>query len=405
MTEAEQPGAPSERVQLLRDPATIRARCHAILDAGLRGELAHFAVDEGELDAVAERVVEVTRSAYPNLDIPYHSRWNHFRAGGVDRVLDFDRRTKGLSAQELGQARFDLVITSVLLDAGAGPDWGFVEDGERFTRSEGLAVASYHVFCEGLLSSEGDLKADHEGLCAFSAETLAKGFQVAEDNPLVGLEGRAGLMRRLGASVASIGRPGALFVRLTEAHADTQKIPARAVFDEVIATFERIWPDRLVLDQANLGDVWKHPAAGGDEGTEGLVPFHKLSQWLTYSLLEPLEWAGFEVTDLDALTGLAEYRNGGLFVDGGVLVPKHDAVLAEAHAPSSEIVVEWRACTVALLDRVAERVRDKLGLDAKSFPLAKVLEGGTWQAGRELARERRPDGTPPIRIASDGTVF
>ena len=81
------------------------------------------------------------------------------------------------------------------------------------------------------------------------------------------------------------------------------------------------------------------------------------------------------------------------------------AVLAEAHAPSSEIVVEWRACTVALLDRVAERVRDKLGLDAKSFPLAKVLEGGTWQAGRELARERRPDGTPPIRIASDGTVF
>ena len=107
----------------------------------------------------------------------------------------------------------------------------------------------------------------------------------------------------------------------------------------------------------------------------------------------------------DQLTGLAEYRNGGLFVDGGVLVPKHESVVTEAHGPGSEVIVEWRALTVALLDRLAERVRDQLGLDAQRFPLAKVLEGGTWHAGREIARELREDGTPPIRIESDGTVF
>jgi Protein of unknown function (DUF1688) len=68
-------------------------------------------------------------------------------------------------------------------------------------------------------------------------------------------------------------------------------------------------------------------------------------------------------------------------------------------------VVEWRALTVALLDRIAPLVREQLGLTAEAFPLACVLEGGTWAAGRRLAREKRPDGGPPIAVASDGTVF
>ena len=69
-----------------------------------------------------------------------------------------------------------------------------------------------------------------------------------------------------------------------------------------------------------LGDCWRHPAAGAADGlSRGWMPFHKLSQWLTYSLLEPFEWAGVQVDGLDALTGLPEYRNGGLLLDAGVL--------------------------------------------------------------------------------------
>jgi hypothetical protein len=105
------------------------------------------------------------------------------------------------------------------------------------------------------------------------------------------------------------------------------------------------------------------------------------------------------------LTGLPEYRNGGLLIDSGVLEPKHDAVLGERHRVDSEVVVEWRALTVALLDRLAERVRARLGLDRNRLPLAKVLEGGTWSAGRRIAREKRPGGPPPIEVESDGTVF
>jgi len=135
------------------------------------------------------------------------------------------------------------------------------------------------------------------------------------------------------------------------------------------------------------------------------VPFHKLSQWLVYSLVEPLEAAGLQVTGLDDLTGLAEYRNGGLMIDCGVVVPKHPAVTAEGHGPGDSVIVEWRALTVALLDPLADLVRRRLDQEATAMPLAKILEGGTWAAGRRIAAERRPGGAPPITLESDGTVF
>jgi Protein of unknown function (DUF1688) len=69
------------------------------------------------------------------------------------------------------------------------------------------------------------------------------------------------------------------------------------------------------------------------------------------------------------------------------------------------LVVEWRALTVALLDRLAQLLRSRLGIDEQSLPLAKVLEGGTWAAGRAIAKEKRADGSPPLNIVSDGTVF
>jgi hypothetical protein len=165
-----------------------------------------------------------------------------------------------------------------------------------------------------------------------------------------------------------------------------------------------IWPGRIELGGVDLGDTWRHPLATAQDETSGFVPFHKLSQWLSYSLIEPLEWAGYEVVDVDGLTGLPEYRNGGLFLDTGVIVLKDPRDAERPHEVGSALVVEWRALTVALLDRLAPLVRNRLGLSAADFPLAKVLEGGTWAAGRRLAQRRR-GGEPPLRVVSDGTVF
>lgn len=405
-----------EAIAYLRTPEAIRARSGNVFARGVAGGLEHFAVRLDRLPELAERVARVTRKTYPDLDIPCHSRWRHFQVGGVDRLAELQRRLSRFDADERARCRFDLVVTSVLLDAGAGSRWSYREEstGLTFARSEGLAVASFHLFLSGALSSnpEQPLRADAPALASLTEERLARAFQVSEENPLVGLAGRARLMRALGDALQAAPhifgeeapRVGGLFDSIRD-RAGGGHLAAPAILASVLEAFSSIWPARTTLAGEGLGDVWPHPAAGGDGPGAGLIPFHKLSQWLSYSLFEPLERAGVPLARPDALTGLAEYRNGGLLVDTGVLEPKHPDVRGRAHSPASEIVVEWRALTVALLDRVADGVREILGLDRSSLPLASVLEGGTWRAGRDLARELRPDGVPPIPIESDGTVF
>ncbi|MGE0093436.1 MAG: URC4/urg3 family protein [Alphaproteobacteria bacterium] len=401
----------ADALAYLRSSAAVRERAHRLLSAAERDELAHFAVDGARMAPLADYVIETIRARYPTLDVPYHSRWRHFEAGGVDRWAELRARLK--DADEIARARFDLVIPSVLLDAGAGPSWSYRDaDGGVHARSEGLGVATLRMFAGGLFSADlkNPLRADAKRLEALEDLELAQGFQVGPDNLLTGLPGRADLIRRLGAAVR--GRPevfpggcvGGLFDTL-RLRAQGRTIAAPAILQLVLEALGPIWPGRIELDGVNLGDVWRHRSMRTGDATDGLVPFHKLSQWLTYSLVEPLEEAGIAVGDLDGLTGLAEYRNGGLFIDGGVLRFKDEKAAMRSHAVDSELVVEWRALTVALLDRMADEIRAKLKLDAKALPLAKVLEGGTWAAGRRLAVEKRAGGAPPVRVASDGTVF
>ena len=403
---------------VLNDPATVRRRCHAIAAAVESGHSAHFRLDRGALPAIAQRIAALTRRRFPDLQIPYHSRWRHFEAGGVDRKDEIDALLRPLGSAGLARARIDLALISVLLDAGAGPDWHYdeAETGQRLARSEGLAVATLRAFAAGAFSSRPDepCRVDARALGRMEAAPLAAVFQVRPDNPLVGLEGRAALLRRLGAVMAAQperfgddGRPGGLFDRLAararQRSSTAPALQAAELLVELLASLAPIWPSGQSLDGRPIGDVWPHPAAGGEGASAGWVPLHKLSQWLAYSLLEPFEWAGVKVEGLDALTGLPEYRNGGLLLDAGVIVPRDAAFAARPRLPSEPWVIEWRALTVALLDELAPMVRARLA--TPELPLACMLEGGSWAAGRQIAAERRPGGAPPVAIESDGTVF
>jgi hypothetical protein len=384
----------------LLSTAAIRERCGNIAAAVGAGKSRHFRIDRDRLDACAERVAAVTRRRFPRLDIPYHSRWRHFEAGSVDRRAALDRALAGRTVAERARAQIDLAVISVLLDAGAGPAWGYVEaeTGVRYTRSEGLGVASFHAFMSGAFSAGRDpLRADPAALAKIDAGMLSGVFQVTADNPLVGLDGRAALLRRMGSALRD--RPGALFDALAEGG---RSVGAGAILRPLLDLLGPIWLTGSELDHVPLGDTWHHPYAGGTGPTAGWVPFHKLSQWLAYSLFEPFEWAGVSVTGRDELTALPEYRNGGLLLDTGVLALLNDADAVIAWDVGSELVVEWRALTVALIDELALRVRARLGM--RDLPLACILEGGTWAAGRELAVELR-GGDPPLAIRSDGTVF
>ncbi len=395
--------SPAGAATTLRSTRAVRERAGLLTERARAGDSRWFTVHDDALDAAAELVADVTRRNYPDLQVPFHSRWRHFEAGGVDRRAEL---LGGADATAL----VDLTVVSVLLDAGAGPSWSYVEPGTRvqLSRSEGLGVASFHAFTAGLFSSDprDPLRVDAAGLAGLTERRLAEAFQADGTNPLVGLDGRVAILHRLGAVAAADpevfgaeGRPGGLLDAV-----GGRSARAPDLLSTVLNSLAPIWPAGSMIGDQPLGDCWRHSALEGLGLTAGWMPFHKLSQWLTYSLLEPFGWAGVAVTDLDDLTGLPEYRNGGLLLDTGVVRLRDSADSTRSVSVADELVVEWRALTVALLDELAPLVRRRLGVGADQMPLARVLEGGTWAAGRVLAQQLR-GGLPPLSIVSDGTVF
>lgn len=120
--------------------------------------------------------------------------------------------------KERTRRMLDLFVVSVLLDAGAGNLWQYksTEDGARYRRSEGLAVASFEMFKAGLFSSDEaqPFRVDKGGLQDLSLDTMESALQVSNTNPIEGLEGRTNLLLRLSQALSNTkffgedGRPG-----------------------------------------------------------------------------------------------------------------------------------------------------------------------------------------------------
>lgn len=392
----------NERTAWLLTPKAIRERCGALHKRNCEGQ-GKLSVHPEKWDEVVEFTLETIRENYPTLKIPFHSRLGHFRASNINRLNWLDEFLEAPAAVDRAKVLVDLIVPSVLLDAGAGDHWKYFEERSAlpFARSEGLGVASFHMFLAGDFSSKGELQADGAGLLSLTRQQLEKGFQVTSENPLTGLEGRLSLLHGLGRALGDEGRPG----DMVDDFLKEGRVNGLDVLSTVLKRLGSIWPSRLSLDGVPLGDTWSHPALGEAGSFESLVPFHKLSQWLSYSILDAMENCGFEVYGVEELTGLPEYRNGGLFLDLGLLqaVDKND--LTRGVGADDLFTIEWRASTVMLLDELAARIQKALNKTPQDFPLAKVLEGGSWWAGRKIAAKKRTGGIPPIKIISDGTVF
>lgn len=95
----------------------------------------------------------------------------------------------------------------MLLDAGAGTSWSYKskQNARVYRRSEGLAIASLEMFKAGIFSSNPDQphQVDGGALRRLSLHTMATGLQVTEANPIAGLEGRTGLLTRLGSALSN----------------------------------------------------------------------------------------------------------------------------------------------------------------------------------------------------------
>jgi hypothetical protein len=399
-----------EEFEYLLSTISVRARAKSIFEKSLAGGT-HFEVKLEKLPSCAKFVQDLILENYPDLNVPFHSRWEHFNVGGVDRVSFLKKRLASLDKVERASALADLAIVSVYVDAGAGADWKYrALDGKDYTRSEGLAVASLEMFENGLFSSDKShpYRVDAMALKNLSLEALRKGFQVSDSNPMTGMEGRALLLRRMGELLESqksyfeyqgLCRP-AHILRWFEKQ---ERVDAQTLLRGLLLGFAEMWPARLRVNGVNFGDLWHYPSSSS-LSFANLVPFHKLSQWLAYSLIAPLSEMGVNIQGVEELTGLPEYRNGGLLLDMDVLKVRQSSELQKLHKVNSDFLIEWRALTIHLLDEIAKVIRTNLSKTESELPLGKILQGGTWLAGRKTAARLR-NGLPPFQIESDGTVF
>ncbi|CAM9674078.1 unnamed protein product [Laminaria digitata] len=206
------PAGTSDRVATLRSLACIRSRCNQIFEAAKSDRLAHFRVNLTKMPDVVNFVQSLMDRDYASYDdVPYHSRWRHFEVGGVDRTSALKKVWSDSSAKrdslEVARRLVDLVTTSVLLDAGAGAAWKYKEAGTGLEagRSEGLGVASFHMFDSGAFSSDPGAfphRADSAGLKGLADDSVRAAFQVDDAaNPLVGCDGRTQVLKRLGTAL------------------------------------------------------------------------------------------------------------------------------------------------------------------------------------------------------------
>ncbi|KAL4890673.1 hypothetical protein BDV59DRAFT_89412 [Aspergillus ambiguus] len=427
------------QIEHLLSLQAIREKAHAVFQLAEQGSLSHYDYHPERLDEVGDYVMGIIERDFgPDRYhlIPPHGRWQHFEVGGVPRISNLLDTWKkdGYDVKEQARSLIDLFFVSVLLDAGAGDTWRYKEPDteEVYTRSEGIAVASLHMYLDGMFADQASLRKDivhGQGLQALSLETLSAGFQAGKGNNLLGLSARGDILRRLGESLLSLpqffgpsGRPGLLVDYILENSEGS--LDYSLLWSILQKTLIPIWPsDRTHVRGQPIGDAWPLRALrqcsddGSDPETASIQPFHKLTQWLAYTLMVPFTrllsapWANAELG-----TGLPEYRNGGLFVDMGLLTLKPEAMERGLQSSGGgdlpcfgagdDEIVEWRAMTVALLDKLHERVATSGRFGGTRLSLPQMLEAGTWKAGRELAAAKRPETkSSPILNSGDGTLF
>ena len=388
-------------------PLGIRTRAQEIYQLASQGRT-HFEIHEHKLPDVTDFVLQVIAANYPDKQVPYHSRWRHFEVGNQTQLHALQQYSRNLDSLAKTKLGLDLILPSVLVDAGAGAEWTYRSSNSKTVgRSEGLGLASLDMFLSGGFSDRGNIETTAGGLKTVTIQRFKNFFKVDKSNPLLGVEGRVQLLQSLADAMLAQPlifpnqRPSDLVDYFIEHYQYSPS--ATQILEAVLRFFGNIWPGRLMLGDVNLGDTWAYSPLGS--GATSYVPFHKLSQWISYSIIETLANNGFTVTGIEALTGLAEYRNGGLMLDSGLISLRDQSNASTSWSPASDIIIEWRALTICLLDKIAAQVVASLHTSAEQFPLAKVLEGGTWAAGRKLALQKRNNLTPPLQIVSDATVF
>ncbi|KAJ5984713.1 hypothetical protein N7481_006812 [Penicillium waksmanii] len=432
-------------IEYLKGLKAVRERAHLVLEAAAQDNLTHFSYLPDLMPGVADFVAGIINvQRLWSQSIPRdssHGRWQHFEIGGVPRVEKLIKgwQSVGDDETEITRRLIDLFFVAVLLDAGAGDVWKFTEPdtGNEYGRSEGIAVAALYMFKAGAFSDggadieEADKFYTGRGLVSLDIAEFRKNFQITANNEIISDISRVSLLQSVGHSLLNLpeifgdkGRPGNIVDYLLANRKNGENLNYEVLWSVLQKTLLPAWPkNRTHVSGVPIGDAWPlqtlerlNSDRQAQNGALNIQPFHKLTQWLAYSLSVPfIRVLGLDWDNIDQGTGLPEYRNGGLFVDLGVLRLKENVLKegqknSKQETPSfdatSDVIVEWRSMTVALLDTLHKLIADRFALQGVRISMAQMLEAGTWKGGRELAAKYRPETkSSPIVIQGDGTLF
>ena len=271
----------SNAAQLLLSAKAVRLTSQRVYENVASGN-GHFNLHEEKLPELAETVCTVIRETYPDMQIPFHARLRHFRTFNQDRMAKLLGKIASRSVTDRSKIIIDLIVVSVLLDAGAGSEWSYFEKetGEEFFRSEGLAIASFHMFCEGLFSMEYRRAVEGQALAKLPADSLGHGFQASDDNPIIGLEARARVLNRLGqilvndAEVFPHQRPGDILEHIHKNFGN--EISAGKLLEVVLDVFHGLWTHGADLEGIPMGDAWFYNGFEDDSrDSQKIIVFHK----------------------------------------------------------------------------------------------------------------------------------
>ncbi|KAI8988195.1 hypothetical protein BDF20DRAFT_310633 [Mycotypha africana] len=430
----------------------VRERCFKVQEAAVRNKLQHFDIDTSKLQDIVQFVISIIKRDFDDPSkIPTHGRWRHFDADGYPRVQTLINSWASLGIDKTEQTRrvLDLMVVAVILDLNPSHNYSYQEasSGRLYKKKEGIAIAILEMYMKGLFSANPDQphRVDSNAIMALQITDLLAGFKGTSET-LNDLEERFKLLKHLGHKLQHCSdyfrnnedqafRPGNMldYILNHPTTITTKKGP--------LILLETIWP--IILE---IGELWSVPQTDPESNSDGatltlgdvwscpiiscadqMVPFHKFSQWMLYSLIEPMEkMLGAMIEGTEQLTPLPDYANGGLLIDTGFITLKasdfdrgiknHKENSLLQGQPKMEItpmfdisdpvITEWRALTIAYLDLVAERVRSVMNLNRRSLTLSQLMEGGTTSAGKELAEISRPNTQePPIIIKCDGVLI
>ncbi len=398
----------------LFQPEEVRRKAHLLLDRAVAGDLDHVGVSLDQLDRAIETVLETTRENYPDFQIPPYGIWRDLEAGGIDRWAALADARAFETAGEMLVAAADLAILGAFMTTLHPVNWSY-EDRMTETRVAGRtasALAAFHMFAAGSFSAQmtDPYRVDAETLVRLDLKELAAGLQWDLRDNVDDLLEMQRHLKRLGEALAlrpdlfgadEATRPGLLAIALAQNGDGT--VDAGDLIDRLLEGLAAVWDGGAALGDMCFGDSFHHSGLPGT-AEETIVPFHLAAQEMVYSLVEPLAWAGFEMSGLDKLTAPSDRAHAALFASTGVLTVRDDGqdLLPDI---ATDRMIEIRAVTLALTDRLADRLATELGAAPGDVPLTCILEGGTARAGNRILEQASGNKRMPGKFLNPGAVF